>query len=542
MFRKSVILAGSVLLVLVAIVGFLFYRSDHTSRPIDSPPDVVSESRVLPSPPTRLSTKAKLGEDRTLLHPLADPEKRAAYAAQPPPNWEEWAKALTEIRLGRSVEEGYLSTLEEVASERSGNYSYLLKQAKHYEKINHPIPTPVTEMPHLDEPVYYEGPQTTEAIMLEFDDKYDNSFPRAAGMELSYPRAAFLQRALAKGAVVKDVSDYKYYMKLRGELLYRKDRPDDWRSGNYGIPITTDFAEYEEGFLDRKVWENSITQQVSEANPDRSITVYFPASRPDKYLPVIGKMRYVRLGKNRESMYSFGSNLTKEQEYNLWHKGIESEDMEIVYIDDDFNVLSEPPPLANKATQVHNHHHVTVDGVQLTPENYESVVGHSMPAEWLEEYEARQARETQETTHDPNAARREAAREAASAAQAAAKAEYEKFENRMRQIEEFATLSDAEIEKSLEKQFRQKFLPQLPTEALEQLTPERLEKALGTLFQHGFDDGFRRISRDSPALAEQLKQFFGQGQKPPAGKLPKGPVPPAPPTPPEAAPPETDTD
>ena len=105
------------LLVLVAIVGFLFYRSDHTSRPIDSPPDVVSESRVLPSPPTRLSTKAKLGEDRTLLHPLADPEKRAAYAAQPPPNWEEWAKALTEIRLGRSVEEGYLSKpLRKVAS------------------------------------------------------------------------------------------------------------------------------------------------------------------------------------------------------------------------------------------------------------------------------------------------------------------------------------------------------------------------------------------------------------------------------------------
>ena len=537
MTRKNVILIISVLLGIVAVGGFWFHRSDPPSRNAVSPPRVAEQS-PLPMHPTRIATKAKPGEDRTLLHPLADPEKRNAYRQQPITSWEQWAKALTEIDLGSDVEDGFILTPNEVVLRRNHFSQHWNAQARRYKKKNHPVPATAIELPYLDESKYYEGPQTSEAIMTEFDDRYDNSFPRAAEMEETYPREAFLQRLLDKGAVVKDVADYKYYMKLRGELLYRKDRPEDWRSGNHGILITVDFAEYEEGFLDRKVWENSITQQVSEANPDRSITVYFPASRPDKYLPVIGKMRYVRLGKNRESMYSFGSNLTKEQEYNLWHKGIESEDMEIVYIDDDFNVLSEPPPLANKATQVHNHHHVTVDGVQLTPENYESVVGHSMPAEWLEEYEARQARETQETTHDPNAARREAAREAASAAQAAAKAEYEKFENRMRQIEEFATLSDAEIEKTLEKQFRQKFLPQHPLEQLEHFTPERLEKALGTLFQHGFDEGFRRISRDSPALAEQLKQYFGQGQKLPAGKLPKGPVPPAP----ETAPPEADTD
>ena len=110
----------------------------------------------------------------------------------------------------------------------------------------------------------------------------------------------------------------------------------------------------------------------------------------------------------------------------------------------------------------------------------------------------------------------------------------------MRQLEEFATMSDAEIEKTLEKQFRQKFLPQHPLEQLEQLIPERLEKALGTLFQHGFDDGFRRISRDSPALAEQLERYFGQGQKPPP-KMQKKPQRPAPPKPPEATPPEPDT-
>ena len=168
------------------------------------------------------------------------------------------------------------------------------------------------------------------------------------------------------------------------------------------------------------------------------------------------------------------------------------------------------------------------------------LLGTPAPVDWLRDYEAD---DMHATVPDADLeAMREAAREAAASEQAAAKAEFEKFQQGMRQLEEFASMSDAEIEKTLENQFRQKFLPQHPLEQLEHFTPERLENALGTLFQHGFDDGFRRISRDNPALAEQLKQYFGQGQKPPAGKLPKGSVPPAPPAPPEAAPQGTDTD
>ena len=249
-------------------------------------------------------------------------------------------------------------------------------------------------------------------------------------------------------------------------------------------------------------------------------------------------MTYVNLGEDRGRMSTFGTMLTEEQRENLLNKGIKPKGIEIIYLDDDNNVLSEPPPLVDER-QRDLENMVSFDGIKVTPENYERLLGQPAPDKWLESYEREQARETQDTElFSDTDAIRTAAREAASAAQETAKAEFEKFQQGMRQLEEFASLSDAEIEKSLEKQFRQKFLPQLPTEALEQLTPERLEKALGTLFQHGFDDGFRRISRDSPALAEQLKQFFGQGQKPPAGKLPKGPVPPAP----EAAPPETDTD
>ena len=237
-------------------------------------------------------------------------------------------------------------------------------------------------------------------------------------------------------------------------------------------------------------------------------------------------------------MSTWGAMLTKEQMDNLLYKGIEPEDVEIVYIDDEYNILSEKPKVYNSEEWIKEKSYITeFDGIPITPENYEKLLGEPMLDQWEKWYKKEHAEETPIPV-EPSSIDAEAAREAASAAQETAKAEFEKFQQGMRQIEEFATLSDAEIEKSLENQFRQKFLPQHPLEQLEHFTPERLEKALGTLFQHGFDEGFRRISRDSPALAEQLKQYFGQGQKPPAGKLPKGPVPPAP----EAAPPESDTD
>ena len=77
-------------------------------------------------------------------------------------------------------------------------------------------------------------------------------------------------------------------------------------------------------------------------------------------------------------------------------------------------------------------------------------------------------------------------------------------------------MSDAEIEKQLERQFRKQFLPEHPIEQLEQITPERLERALGTLFQHGFEDGMHRIREDNATLADLLERHFGKRAKPPA--------------------------
>ena len=518
----------AIFLLLIGVVGFYYFRGGATVSQSDvSESD--EESPELSVQKTRVASPPADGVYRTDLHPLADPEVRAAYVKRAPESWDDWAKSMTEFLVGTAAGNGYVSTPEEVEAYHQRMSDYFKDQAARYARKNHPLPEAILPMPDLSG---YDGPQTAEALIAEFDIKYKNRYPNALDIEEHYLKETFLQRLLDKGALVKNIGDYKYYLNLRGDLLYKKETPKEWHAGKYGIPITTNFAEFEEGFLDRKVWENSIIQQVSEANPGRSVTVYFPANHPDKYLPVIGKMRYVRMNKNHDRMSSWGTRWTDEQSDNVLSKGIEPEDIEIVYIDKDYNILPEPPPLVGRETRIYNTLD-TFDGIKITPENYVQVVGHPMPAEWLEKYEARQAHETQDTAPDTEAIRA-AAREAAAAAQETAKAEFEKFQNSMRQLEEFATMSDVEIEKALERQFRRQFLPEHPGE---QITPERLENALGTLFQHGFEEGFRRVRRDSPALAEQLERFFGLGQRPPP-EMQKKPQRPAPPKPSEAAPSE----
>ena len=95
----------------------------------------------------------------------------------------------------------------------------------------------------------------------------------------------------------------------------------------------------------------------------------------------------------------------------------------------------------------------------------------------------------------------------------AAQAEYKKFMREVRQLEEFATMSDAEIAAELEKQLRQQLFPNLPTDASledalretitrKQETPKRFEKAKQILERHGPKEGLRRLAKDDPELAE----------------------------------------
>jgi hypothetical protein len=503
----------------------------------------------LESPGDPVSTLDKVS--RVKLHPLAlDWKTIEAAENQRVYTWEEWVQRTVEIGLAEDVLYGFINTHEELVAAREKQLAIYMRWAARCKADgsilpNYPFGVPKIPDDKMDPT--YRGPQTSAALIEEFDQSFLERYPQSVDWDAHYPRAAWLRKVISSGVEIQSGGDYGYYLKLRRDLINLKENPGKWQSGGFGIPPTSNFEEYETAYLNRKIWENDIRKEVRAAYPNEpQITTFFPSSQPDKYMPVVGRMTYVYRKPNSSAMRTYGTLLTREQKADLRDKGIEPDDIEIIYIDDEYNVLTEnPEPYNHQEWLEKNTYDIvpeglrTYDGTLLSPESYEEIKGEPMSAEIRQRYNEQVGAES---SVDPDAARREAAREAAAAAQETAKVEFEKFQNSMRQLEEFATMSDAEIEKSLENQFRQKFLPQHPLEQLEHFTPERLEKALGTLFQHGFDEGFRRISRDSPALAEQLKQYFGQGQKPPAGKLPKGSVPLAPPAPPEAAPPESDTD
>ena len=508
MTRKYVFLTVFVFLCVGTTVFFLFYHTEKTREKVSYLPGTAEQE------PTGTPG---LGIDRTTLHPLASAEARAAYEKRPVASWEEWQKARAELNLGEYIQNVKVENLKniDIAALRQEMYEYNAKVVAHQKKAGRLPPKNAGSL-RPAKSKYYQGIQTPEALITEFDAKYSPAWHTTFDLDAHYPKEEWLQRLLDKGAIVKDSGDYRYYLDLRAPLLEKKEKPEEWRSGKYGIPITTDFAEYEDGYLDRKVWENSIIQKVSAAHPETSLTtVYFPANHPDKYLPVIGKMTYVRLNEDRSSIRTSGVLLTKEQNYNLRHHGIEPEDIEIVYIDDAYNVLPEPPLLLE--TQIFNTL-TEFDGIKITPENYESVVGRRMPDKWLENYEEGQTREMQDTTLSPDI---DAIRTAAGQA---VQAEQEKFQQGLRELEKFVNMSDAEIEAELEQRFTPQ-IPELPTaDGIENrlwseiqssvMTPARFKAALKILEAYGPEEGMRKLIQADPKAATQVKRILGGASAP----------------------------
>ncbi len=530
MSRRYIIFA--IFSLLIGFIGFYYFHGATTMSQLDVF-GVIKKSLKSPIHKTKESTLPIVY--RTDLHPLADPEVREAYRNRVPESWDDWAKSLTECIVGHSVQIGYMSsTLEEIESHYQETYNYLKDKAARYKKKNHPLPATIIPMPYLSDPKYYEGPQTPKALIAEFDHKHSSGYSENFNVTIEehYPRETFLQRVLEKGAVVRDNTDYDFYLDLRGHLLQKKETPEEWISGKYGITITTNFTEYEEGVLERKVWENRIIQEVSAAYPHESPTVYFPSNHPDKYLPVVGRMTYVQIDEKIGKMRTSGTTLTKEQRDDLLYKGIEPENIEIVFIDDNYNILSEKPKLfdPNKWLEENSYDIVpeglrSPDGTFVSPERYHEITGQEMPYETRQKYA--------EYTGAPPAeafARAEAEREAVRTREVA-RAEFERFQNEMQQTEKFQSIAASEMSRELTTQF-------LSKHSLKQGTSKQLENALELMFQHGFEEGFRRVRQDSPSIADQLERYLSETQRPLEPQ--KKPQRPTPSNSPESAPPETE--
>lgn len=388
MTRKRLFIILFVLLF--GFSAFIFFRDTNLLRDGD---------KLKPaSPGDPVSTLNKAS--RVQLHPLASDWKTINAAEnQRVSTWEEWAQRTVEISLAEDVLYGFINTPEELTAAREKRLTAQMKWAARSEANGALLPNYPFEIPQVPAapvaPFYYKGPQTPEALIAEFDEYWLERYPQSVDWDEHYPKEAWIQRLLDNGAKIQRSNDYSYYLKLRRNLIKLKARPDDWRSSRYGIPPTTNFDEYEAGYINRKIWENNITNKVRAEYPNVSqITTFFPSSQPDKYLPVVGSMTYVYRKPNSSAMRTYGTLLTKEQKADLKYRGIEPEGIDIVYIDGDYNVLSEKPKPYNHQEWVKANTYDIVpeglrapDGTIVTPERYQELTGSPMSDEIWERYQ-----------------------------------------------------------------------------------------------------------------------------------------------------------
>ena len=498
MTRKKLFILSPILLVLGTAL-FLFLRAESRTSLLESIP---------------FTPEARARSERLRLHPLASKEKRDAFQENTPVStWDEWIDGKVEVVVSVLVEGGGLKTPEEIAAYKAKYRPELVEMVKPFKTAKLPPPTPLNERlrwedlsvnggkPTIVQPTSYEGPQTTEALMAAYDAGYVELFPKTLRYDEHYPREEWLQRILDKGIVIENATDYDYYMKSRFYLIQARDNPNRWQSGLYGVPSVNSLEAYEDAFIERKRWERQVYKNVRAANPNTSGTVYFPESHPDKYLPVTGKMTYVY--RNGPVTRAWGTHLTKEQHHALKYQGVHPEDIEIVYVDEDYNVLTEKPEPYDPSK----------DGIVVSEE--------IIPLEEMEQFsetppngdpmsDSRLPGDTENYTENSESARDF---DPAAAAQTA-QAEFEKFKQQLQQFEEFANMTDAELTAEIEKHF----MPKIPTvETLEskiseQFNPERYSKAMETLNRYGPEEGIRRLKETDPAVAEQIERLLKKDQ------------------------------
>ena len=331
----------------------------------------------------------------------------------------------------------------------------------------------------------YTGPQTVEALMEAFDahDRSGYQNPRAALVDEKYPRAEWLALLLEKGFTFGDYSDYSLFMNDRWNLV-RYEEDGDWRQWR---GETFDHWEtFKDAYIDRSIWEEQQIQAARQSDPSVFGGIF---TGPDDrtYLP--GRANRVYVQREGRSASFQGASLTAKQQWDIMLQGKHPEGYEIIYIDENGTILSEPPPPIPPPTGEERR--------QLEA--------------WLKRGESQQASglsdQTSEDWDDWDSGGQDS-RPRDETVRAEAQAAQKRFEQSQAKALERVTKNDTEIGAALEKQLT----PELPTaegvetKLSERFSPERLEKAREVLERYGPEEGMRRLREDDPEVAAQVER------------------------------------
>ena len=335
-------------------------------------------------------------------------------------------------------------------------------------------------------PEKYTGPQTVEALMETFE-AYDRQGVQGDTPEADekYPRAEWLAMFLEKGGAIRNYTDYSHWLGIRGNLI-GFERDGNWVEGTQGVPPMNDWETFKAAYIDRQVWEH---QQMSEARQNDPNAFGGLFTGPDDRIYLPGRAGRVYVQRKERGAFFYGAPLTQKQQWEIMLFGTHPEGYEIVYVDENGTILSEPPP-------------------PLPPPTGEE---RRQLEAWLKRGESQQTSDVPNRTFedlDDWDSEGQDSRPRHETVGAQAQAAQKQFERAQTEAFERVTKSDAEVEADLKKQLT----PEPPTTAdsetqlSERFSPERLQKAREVLERYGPEEGMRRLREDDPEVAARYER------------------------------------
>ena len=488
--KQKKILLGLSLSIFLVLVAFFAFRENWQAIP---PTKDASSSRL-----NAASSRASTGRAKLKPNHAADGSKQSDDSWQWVDSWEAWVDGATEQFMEDLLEltKANPMSAQGLAAQRASFRAGFEAQVQGWKEAG--LTKPPASIPKLAgfeeeestvtviEPEKYTGPQTVEAVMEAFDEMYGKGHTDGfAEVDEEYPRQQWLAMFLETGCMVGDYSDYTRYMGLRSNLA-RFERDGDWKDGMIGVPPTDDWETFKTAYIDRKAWENQQVDATRQIDPSVMGGAFMgPDDRT--FLPYSEGRVYVQR-KERGASF-FGETLSQKQQWDIMLQGKHPEGYEIIYVDENGTILSEPPPPIPPPTGEERHQLETwLKRGENQPPQPPSDAADQTAEDW-------DIREQDSLSRDKTV-------------RAEAQAAQKQFERAQAEALEHATKSDTEIGAGLEKQLT----PELPTAAdidtqlSERFSPERLEKARQVLERYGPEEGMRRLREDDPEVAAQVEQ------------------------------------
>ncbi len=209
----------------------------------------------------------------------------------------------------------------------------------------------------------YTGPQTVDALMKAFDKRYTSRASSAKwaaaketslrekrsieitlkSMDAKYPRQEWIQMLINKGFTIEKFKDYDRLLNLRVDIIIK-----EFLSGD-------DFEIAKETHIDSMLQKHRIKHQlISKAKQDNpgmndwivvngktlpSIPGRMYVQKTEHGLTIHEMKSLTKRSENGDILSVIGPELSAKQKADLKNKGIEPEGWEVLYLDEEGNII-----------------------------------------------------------------------------------------------------------------------------------------------------------------------------------------------------------